>query len=179
MLPEPYATAIKALAAELADEVAEANAAAETLAAAEAHRAQITERVADLSVRREAIVTRRGAGNQQSQDGASLALLQADLEGLQPLMEEAAQRVTAAQRVHAGHSIHAARLREQIGHEEALAAREALIKYANDLSIRLLQTVTALDAACRQTGYQGPPIWGAPPVLYTELRRLAAGRGEL
>ncbi len=179
MLPEPYAKQIEALAAELADEVMTANTAAEAVAAAEDYQASISGRVSALAVQREAIVSRRGTGTKDANDGAALALIQVDLEGLQPILEEAAQRVADAQRVHAGHSVNAARLRDMIAHEEALAAREALIKYADDLSIRLLQTVTALDAAGRQTQYTGRPIWGAPPVLFTELRRLAAGRGEL
>ena len=179
MLPEPYAKHIEALAAELADEIMNANTAAEAVTAAEDYQAWISGRVSDLTVQREAIVSRRGAGNRESNDGAALALIQADLEGVQPIMEEAAQRVAEAQRVHTGHYIYAARLRDMIAHEEALAAREVLMKHADDLSIRLLQTVTAIDAACRQTQYTGRPLWGAPPVLFTELRKLAAGRGEL
>lgn len=110
MLPEPYAKHIEALAAELADEIMNANTAAEAVTAAEDYQAWISGRVSDLTVQREAIVSRRGAGNRESNDGAALALIQADLEGVQPIMEEAAQRVAEAQRVHTGHYINAARI---------------------------------------------------------------------
>ena len=78
------------LAAELADEIMNANTAAEAVTAAEDYQAWISGRVSDLTVQREAIVTCRGTGNKESNDGAALALIQADLEGVQPIMEEAA-----------------------------------------------------------------------------------------
>ena len=178
-LPESYATQIEALAVQLTETVHDAGAARRVVEAAEEYQSVIAGRIADLSERRANIVARRGAGEKGPEDGASLALIQADLEGLGPILQEAAAKVQEAQRVHGEHAARASSLRVQIAHVEALAARDALIRHADDLSAKLLATVDALASACAETGYQGRPIWGAPPALFTALRKLAAARGEL
>lgn len=178
-LPEMFGKQIETLATELAEAMVEANAASSSLDEAEAHRAKIAERVAALAAEREAIIHRRGGGTRDEGDGAALALVQADSEGLQPILQEAAARVQEAEAQRAMLSARAAHLRAQIAHVEALAAREVLIRHADDLSDKLMATVTALDDVCRRTGYTGRPIWGAPPALYQVLRSFAAQRGEL
>lgn len=179
MLPESFAHEIESLAAELAGAIIDANTATEAVTQAEEHQAKIAGRVAELSAQREAITSRRAAGAKADNDGASLALITSDLDGLHPILAEAAERVAHARQDHNGHSARAETLRGQIVHIEAMAAREALIHHADDLAGKLAQTLTALDAACRQTGHTGRPVWGAPPALYQKLRALAAQRGEL
>jgi hypothetical protein len=176
---EPYVGQIESLSHELAAATLDGSAAIAALTEAEEYQTKIAGRVAELAAQREAITSRRAAGTKEADDGASLALILADLEGLSPLLQEAAQRVAAAQRVHAEHSARAGGLRQQIAQIEGLAARNALVKHADDLSAKLFDTVRALEDACRRTGHSGRPLWGAPQALYQALRGLAAARGEL
>jgi chromosome segregation ATPase len=178
-LPEPFARAIEDLATELAETMTEANVASTALGAAEEQRDKIARRLAALASERDAIVSRRGAGRHDQNDGASLALIQADTEGLHPLLQEAVAHVAAAQAAYSAVAGNASRFRAQIAQVEAEAVRDALVRHAEDVSLKLLDTVNALGEACRRSGYTGRPIWGAPPALYQALRSLAAQRGEL
>ena len=150
--PEMFKAQIESLAAELAETMAESNAAGTVLEAAEGYRATIAGRVAALAEERGAIVQRRAGGRHDDGDGAALALNQADAEGLQPLLQEASARVQAAEAAQASLSSRAAHLRAQIMHVEAEAAREAIIRHANSLDEKLLETISALAAVNRQLG---------------------------
>jgi hypothetical protein len=178
-LPETYANEIENLAAELAEAMTESTAALATVDSAEEHRSAIAGRVAALAAERAAIVGRRRTGRHDQDDGAALALNLADQEGLQPLLQEAAARVQEAEAQRSAAAARAANLRAQITHVEAQAAREALVRHADALSEKMLETLVALEDACRQTGHTGRPVWGPPPALYQRLRGLAAQRGEL
>lgn len=178
-LPEMFKTQIETYALELADVMTESTAASAVLDVAEEHRATVAARVTALVEEREAIIKRRGVGYRDDADGAALSLIQADTEGLQPILQEASARVQEAEAARASLSNRAANLRQEIAHVEALAARQALIRHAEILSEKLLETVHSLAAANRQTGHTGRPDWGPPPALYHVLRGIAAQRGEL
>jgi chromosome segregation ATPase len=178
-LPEVFATQLETLAMELAGAMVEANAASAAVDAAEEHRARIASRVAALAEEREAIIGRRSTGRHDLDDGAALALNQADSEGLQPILREAAERVSEAEARRAALAARAAQLRFEIDQVESLAAREALIRHADDLAGKLLETIQALEQKSRQTGHSGRSLWAAPVPLYQALRKFAAERNEL
>jgi chromosome segregation ATPase len=170
---------IETLAMELAEAMTESNAASAAVDAAEERRAKIASRVAALAEEREDIIGRRSTGRHDLDDGGALTLIQADSEGLKPILQEAAARVNQAEAERSVLAARAAQLRERIAHVEAEAARAALVRHADELSNKLFDTIRALDEACRRTGHTGRPLWGAPPALYHVLRGLAAQRGEL
>lgn len=178
-LPEPYSSQLEPLAIQLASAVADASEARAAVEAAEEYQERIAARIAALTDERTALIARRGGGRYEQGDSAALNLIVADLEGLQPLLAEAAARVAAANGVHAEHSIKASNLRAEIAGVEALAARDALVKHADDLAAKLHATINALAEACHHTGDQPFRAWGAPPALFRELRKIAAARGDL
>jgi hypothetical protein len=178
-LPDFFKTQIDSFALELAEVMTESTAAGAVLDAAEGHRDTVAARVAALAEEREAIIKRRGGGYRDDTDGAALALIQVDSDGLQSILHEASARVEAAEAARASLSNRAAQLRQEIARVEALAHRQALIGYADILSEKLLETVNSLAAANLQTGHMGRPEWGPPPALYQVLRGIAAQRGEL
>jgi hypothetical protein len=178
-LPESFKTQIENLAFDLAEVMSESTAAGAVLDAAEGHRDNVAARVAALAEEREAIIKRRGGGYRDDTDGAALALIQVDSDGLQSILQEASARVEEAEAARAALSNRAAHLRQEIAHVEALAYREALIRHADLLSERLLETLNSIAAVNRQTGHTGRPEWGPPPDLYQVLRKIAAQRGEL
>jgi uncharacterized protein YukE len=178
-LSETFKSQIEMLALQLAQAMVEANAASAVVTVAEAHRETIATRVAALAGDREAILGRRGCGQRSDEDGAALALIQADTESLQPILQEASERVRAAEARCAGLSASASHIRMQIARIEAQAVREALIEHASILAGKLFETINAITAANHELGHTGRPLWGAPPELYLALRRLASERGEL
>ncbi|HUW80506.1 MAG TPA: hypothetical protein VMV54_06370, partial [Acidocella sp.] len=140
---------------------------------------KIAQRIAELSARREVIVTRRGSGAHGPDDGANLALIQADMEGLTGLLPDAVARVAAAEAAYRGDSAACARCREEISRLEAQAHLGALAAHAEALAAKLLETIGGIAVAERQVGKGGPPSWRAPRELYVELRSLAAKNNEL
>jgi chromosome segregation ATPase len=178
-LPELYKNQIDTIAMELAEVMTECGVAGAALDHAEGHQSAVSARVSALAGEREAIIARRREGRNDAADGASLALIQADVEGLQPILREASERVQAQDARRAALSARAAQLRAQIANVEAQAAREALVRHAASLDQKLLETINALVSVNRQVGHTGRPVWGPSPALYQALRGLAAQRGEL
>jgi hypothetical protein len=178
-LPSIYADAIKTRAQELTDHVAQAASTLRVLEAAEAHRGQIAERISALSTRREAIVCRRTAGTHDMDDGSSLALIQADLDGLRGLLPDAIARVAGAEAAYQASSAACSLCRGEIQRLESQAGLAALVDHAGVLAAKLMDTIRNIAAAEQQAGISGLPSWGAPKELYLELRALAAKRGEL
>jgi uncharacterized caspase-like protein len=177
--PEHLAATLEQQVAYLAEALAEASAAQQVVDAAEEHRGKIASRIAELSASREAIIGRRRTGAHDVDDGASLALIQADLEGLHSLLPDAAGRVEEASKAYRAASAACATHRAEIARLEAQAAMEATIKYADELATRLLSAIRTIRQGEIAAGLQGRPQWGAPPELYNELRTIASLRGEL
>ncbi len=178
-LPEPYSQHIETLTGEMASAAHDAGRARRAVEVEEAHRQQIADRVADLAARRENIIARRSTGAHAEADAADLALIQADTEGLQLLLAEAAEKVAQAQRVHSEHAARASSLRQQLAELQALAKRDALIEYLAALGEKMNEGLSGLEEAARLTGYSGRPLWSPPAPLWAALRKLAAQSGVL
>jgi len=152
--------------------------ASENFAATVERRDLVQERIDALTRGRQQIIGRRQAGDQHPDDGASLALIAADLEGLAPMLldaeaitSDAKERCTAAQA--------AVRIAEQtLEGIEAFEAETALIAHASRLDQLLLETVRRFNAVRQRIG-SGTPKWGPSPALALELRKLQAARREL
>lgn len=178
-LPAQHAAIIEDFAVQLAHAQEEVRAADASLGAAEAHRDKIAGRIAELAAKRNDVIARRRAGQEDPADGASLALIQADTEGLQAMLPDAAGRVTAAQNAHSLAASQVMRFQEEIGRAEALAARDQLALYAAELGDKLFATVRAIETATKRAGVGGRPPWGPTREFQQTLRMLAAARGEL
>ncbi len=110
------------------------------LAAAEGDADTIRRRILDLEGARNAIIVRRREGDHRDGDGAELALLDADKQGLQEVLAERDAAVAAA-RVPADAAAAAlTTARFTLRRAEALAAEAALGEHANGLVEKLLQT---------------------------------------
>jgi len=120
------------------------------LAERQARVKQITQRQASLQAARATIIGERSQGIDQADHGARLALIQADLEVLEP------QRVKALDAVNkidvASAEQHLDQLRKQQQLAELEQQHSALIANANILAAKLVDTVTELAVIGRQTG---------------------------
>jgi len=93
----PIQDNLEALAAEIETTKTDARQAAAVFAEVKDYRDQVAGRIVDLAGQRAVIVTRRAGGDFHADDGTQLALLAADIEGLQGMLVDAdAALVTAA-----------------------------------------------------------------------------------
>ena len=95
MIPDPATEAAAQDLARCDAELAEATA---IQATEQAHDSRITGQIETLKTERQAIVTRRAAGDQHPTDGTKLAELAADIEGLGLMAPEANDGLTEARR---------------------------------------------------------------------------------
>lgn len=175
-ISNPRAAAIEAAAEHLAQARAEEVRAAEAVAAATRACDNIRQRIAALEAERASITARRAAGEHDAEDGARLALIAADIEGLRALLADAENQLAEVRQPAEQAHKAAAAASAMLADTEKAAAIELLIAHANHLDALLLETVQQLGEL---TGNSGRPAWGASQPLFTMLRRLAAGRGEL
>ena len=178
-MPDTYSIQIKSLSGQLAESVHDAGVARRAVEVEEAYQQKIASRVADLAERRGNIIARRSSGAHEGGDAADLALIAADLEGLQPLLQEAAVKVAETQRAHSAYTARAAALRQQIAELQALARRDALVHYLHALAEKMSAGLAGLEEAAHATGYTGKPLWAPPAPLWASLRKLAAQSGVL
>ena len=178
-MPDPHANAIDALAHQLAESMAAATQHQAVLDAAEKHRDAIAGRISALSAERAGIVARRAGENPDPEDGARLALIGADLEGLAAMQPDAMARVEHAKRAFDAASNRAAMVRQEIDQTEARALHEALVPYVDELAAKLTAALKALSDVGKRAGIGGRPPWGASRELRDTLRTLALHRGEL
>jgi hypothetical protein len=178
-LPTNQITALEALGFSLADAMAETTAAGHILAAAEKHRDTIAERISTLTNERAGIVARRAGDKRDAEDGSRLALIAADLEGLNSMLPDAIARVAEAKAAFDQASAAAAAAREEIARAEALALREAIVPQLEELAQKLTAGIRALADATKRAGIGGRPPWGSSRELRDLLRKVAAERGEL
>ncbi len=178
-LPVHQMSAIESLSLQLSDAMDQTTAAGQVLSAAEKHRDTIAERISALTNERAGIVARRAGDKRDAEDGSRLALIAADLEGLNSMLPDAIARVAEAKAAFDQASAAAAAAREEIARAEALALREAIVPQLEELAQKLTAGVRALADASKRAGVGGRPPWGSSRELRDLLRKVAAERGEL
>lgn len=148
------------------------------LASADAARGNIDTRIADLVTQRVAIVARRASGDHWPDDGGQLALIAADIEGLDAMKPDA-DAVIAAARLPVQTAQNAmGHARAQLARAEAGTTEAALIEHASRLDGLLLETVERLAQQGKALS-RARPVWGPSPPLVAALRRLQAVLGTL
>jgi chromosome segregation ATPase len=167
--------AITAAAQHLANAEIQAQTATDSHTAAENEVAAIRARHAEMEAQRRAIVERRAAGDQRSDDGATLALLSADIEGLSEILarREADAAATRAAAQTAVRSLQAARA--NLDRTESQLAEQQLVAHADALADSLERTVAALRDIRSKLG-GGRLGWMPKRSLADELRILDLGR---
>ena len=153
--------------------------ATEALSRARQDRADIADRAGAISVTRADIVARRRAGDARDDDGAMLALLAADAEGLATLLAEADAAEIAVRAPFDAATAVLVNARFQLARAQDEAVEIVLVDHASKLDAALLATIGELEAVGKRVGRTGRPLWGASRMLYDRLRSLAAVRGEL
>ena len=145
-------TAIKLAANRVADFELHSARLGEPLVAAQAHQAHIQGRIDDLTTARQAITARRAAGHPHQDDGAVLALITADLEGLAVLASEAAAAVAVA----AGPAEQAqqglAQARFYLAQAEIDAEDAAITAHTSKLEQLLIEAAGHADATAKRRG---------------------------
>ncbi|HYD68506.1 hypothetical protein [Azospirillum sp.] len=173
-------SAIRSAAQQLASAELREREAAQVLAAARAKHNQLSERIDDLRSRRSAIVdsARQGNKNDQKQHALQLAVVDADLEDLAKMLDEAGEAVTAARGRHVDAQNVATMARQQFQIAEDEATEAALVEHANHLD-KLLRSTMGDIAAIGQKLRRHRPAWLGSDELYADLRhlRLISGRG--
>lgn len=139
---------------------------------------KIADRIHALDAERAGIVARRAAGDHRPDDGARLALIEADKQGLAGLQSEAMAAVHAARGPAEAAKRAVAGARMMFDREEAERAETALINHAGRLDELLLATVRQITEVGQRTG-RAMPAWGPSAALAKELRKLQARRGTL
>jgi hypothetical protein len=172
-------TVIAAAARAVAEAEAGVARTAAALRQAEAHRQHVADRLADIEAGRATVVSRRAAGDQRHDDGALVALAQADIEGLNALLTNADAAVAAVRGPHEDAERAVAAARFSLDREKDGAVEGALIAHARQLDDAMLRTIGELETAAARLGRTGRPVWGVSPVLYAKVRALASARGEL
>jgi hypothetical protein len=170
-----YESIVTAAQAAVAAE-ARHTAAQAALAAAEAERDTIAERVVDLTGRRAAVVLRRQEGRFEDGDAGALSLLDADLEGLGNILRQREANVAAARVPADAAAAELATARFSLRRAEALAAEAALGEHASGLVEKLLETLARLGEVGAQIGRGGRATWHPPGRLMDELRRIDVQR---
>lgn len=139
---------------------------------------KIADRIHALDAERVGIVARRAAGDHRPDDGARLALIEADKQGLAGLEAEALATVHAARGPAEAAKRAVAGARMMLDREEAETTETALINHAVQLDALLLSTVRQIAEVGQRTG-RAMPAWGPSAALAKELRALQARRREL
>ncbi len=157
--------------------VAEAEAAAakagERVREAQARLDQVNERIADLEGKRAGIVARRTAGELQDDDGPTLALLAADLEGLTKLRIDAASALALVQSEHATAQRHVDHARHGLQRAEDRQTYRRLADHATELRRLLLEAIGRTAALEDRLSLSPDACWSASPQLIDALRRQA------
>jgi hypothetical protein len=169
--------AIQAAAAAVADAEVAFELAATEHGSAASETAKLRDRLADLEARRAEIVSRRQVGDCRADDGADLALIAADGEGLAALLAEAQAAETPLRQKADAATTALANARMLLQRAEDEAAEAQLIAHARRLDGLLLETISQLAEVGQRLGRPVPP-WGASPELREKLRRIGLLRRE-
>jgi chromosome segregation ATPase len=158
-------------------------AAAQSLAAAETQSAdardalekaaglrdQVRKRRSALDAERAAIVDRRKSGKPSDADGAKLAEIGADLEGIAEILAEREAAVASAQSA-ADAAQHAVAVsREHLDHARDAEMLNRLVKHCGELAGLLEKAMAEIAPLERKLG--GRPRWFPPERLAMEIRR--------
>jgi hypothetical protein len=140
---------------------------------------QVAARIVSLEGERAQIIARRTGGDLRDGDGAGLAVLAADLEGLNKLRTDAAAALTLVQAPAQSAQRAVGLARERLARVEDQQALAQLKQQADTLADLLLRTVIRLLAAEQRLGLSGRDGW-APPRQLTDMLRKAAftNRGD-
>jgi chromosome segregation ATPase len=153
------------------------NASAELASASEAYN-QVGQRVIALNAKRDGIILRRQRGDQRPDDAAELALIDADRQGLDPILAEAQAAMDAArgpvQQAKRGLELS----RQNLQLVEDGLAMTALLEHATQLGDLLSATIRRLDELHPRVGGGRLP-WAPSRDLYQALHRRAAQYGLL
>ena len=169
-------TAITDAAHGLAAAIANAEKTDAALLAAVADLDRVIRRKQSLEADRAAIVARRQRGDHQHDDGANLALIAADLEGLHSMIADAEAGVANVRGPdsEARTAVTTARFYLQAAEDEA--AEALLIEHARRLEALLMETINNLDAINQRRGGRMPK-WSSRR-LFEQTRRLLVNGGE-
>ena len=170
-------TAIKLAANRVADFELHASRLGEPLHAAQAHQAHIQGRITALTDARQAITARRAAGHHHADDGAVLALITADLDGLAVLAAEAAAAVAIA----AGPADQAnqglAQARFHLAQAEDDAEDAAITAHTTKLEQLLIEAAGHADAIAKRRG-KSFSTWCPTQVLNQTIRKRGLQSGQ-
>jgi hypothetical protein len=172
-----YQQAIESASHQLAAAIAEHERANEALIAAQNGLETVEAQIAEKQAERAGIVQHRVRGDRHDNDGAMLALIEADLEGLGQILADA----TAAVNTVRGPAQEAQRrvgfARQQPARAEGQAKLEAFLEHAKRLDALLLETIGEISEASRVLDVRMPP-WGASKALFEALNKLRIQRRE-
>lgn len=113
---------------------------------------ELEQRQAELQARRQRIMQARSQGVDSPDHGAQLALIAADLETLEPLVQQAKAKVDLSAMQRANEQI--AYLRAQLEQTQRQQRYDALHSRAKAAESALLATLAALNEAGQQLGHQ-------------------------
>jgi hypothetical protein len=175
----PTDSAIAAAAQQLAGAEAAAAKTSAAMKDTQDQRDRLAGRIADLDAQRAAIISRRAGGHKEADDGSRLALLAADLEGLNGLLVGADQQIAVKRAAHAtaARAMESASFGLSDAKDNVLLAR--LMTHFSDLDVAMLKVLVELESIAGRLNLPGRPAWGASPDLYHRIRKLAAQRGEM
>src|SRR6266404_6257379 len=139
---------------------------------------QVRTRIADLDHDRASIVAQRKAGKTSPKDGAHLAEIQADLEGLNELLAEAVQAhgVAAAELTRLNQAVTATEYVLSNTADQALLGD--LKNLASDLDRRLIDAIGEISSVAKRLGLNRAP-WVPTTELANGIRRLDLENGVL
>jgi hypothetical protein len=170
--------AIKAAAESVAAAKLQSEQGAVALEAAGAALDRVRARIADLDSERAQIVADRKAGKTSPKQGARLAEIGADIEGLNEILSESVS-------VRAAAAAESARLSQAVTAAEYVLSNTAdqallgdLKALASDLDRRLVETVNEIAGVAKRLG-QNRAQWFPTPELANGIRRLDLENGGL
>jgi chromosome segregation ATPase len=170
--------AIKAAAENVAAAKLRSEQGAAALEAAAAALDKVRARISDLDSERAQIVADRKAGKTSPKQGARLAEIGADIEGLNEILAESVQAhgTVAAEFNRLNQSVTAAEYALATTSDQALLGN--LKQIATELDQRLLEAVTEVAATAKRLGFNRPQ-WFPSSLLASTLRRLDLEGGAL
>ena len=153
------------------------DASAKLASASEAYH-QVEQRVVALNAKRDEIIFRRQRGDQRPNDAADLALVDADRQGLAPILAEAQAAMDAArgpvQQAKRGLELS----KQNLQLVEDGLAMAALLEHATKLGDLLFATLKQIDELHPRVGGGRVP-WAPSQDLYQALLRRASSHGLL
>jgi hypothetical protein len=143
----------------------------------QAHHARIMRQIEALEGERQAIVTRRAAGDKYATDGAKLAEMEADIESLRLMVGKSNLELSEARRAFDDRSAARQRAAVELSRAESAALAAARRARLDELAPLMLDLLAQDTAQRKQT--HARPDWVAPPELLRELQLRAGQRPDL